>query len=450
MSGRIGTQHGQPEGLKGVKATVDEAVRSVNDAYFKYSKVSLNKRQEVIAGIRKRLSKSIADFAMGSLRETGVGNVKDKIAKIVVALYKTPDVDDMVTEVKTGDQGMILYELSPYGVVCGVHPHTNPCATLINNTICALAAGNGIIHIPHPRAKNISKVLVREIAAAVEETCGISDLVVTLDTFSQDEAAEIMSHPDVDLVVATGSNGLISKTFGLEKRVIRSGPANPVVIVDETADFTKAARDIIAGASFDHNIMCITEKNIVVTQAGMSPLVAALEAEGAFYIDDDGRMLELTRTLLNNDLKLDIRLEGKSAPEILKAAGLGFSGEPPVIILNTNKRHPFVAEELLVPVVPLIAVADFDEALETALFIEAGNRHTGIIHSQSIKHLNRAAAALQTALFVKNGSSLSGIGFGAEGEAVFSIANSSGEGVITPRHMARRRKCVMMDAFSIR
>lgn len=47
-------------------------------------------------------------------------------------------------------------------------------------------------------------------------------------------------------------------------KVIAAGPANPTFIVDETADIKRAADCITRGASFDNNIMCITEKNIIV------------------------------------------------------------------------------------------------------------------------------------------------------------------------------------------
>lgn len=58
------------------------------------------------------------------------------------------------------------------------------------------------------------------------------------------------------------------------KKVIGAGPANPVAIVDATANFEKAARDIVRGASFDNNLMCTSEKCMVVEE----------KASGSFYI----------------------------------------------------------------------------------------------------------------------------------------------------------------------
>jgi propionaldehyde dehydrogenase len=103
--------------------------------------------------------------------------------------------------------------------------------------------------------------------------------------------------------------------------------------------------------------------------------------------------------------------------------------------------------ELLMPVVPLIRVKDFAEALETALFLEQGYKHTAMIHSQSIDRLNRAARMLQTSIFVKNGSSLTGLGMNGEGDASFTIANITGEGATTARNFARRRRCTLSAGF---
>ena len=110
-----------------------------------------------------------------------MGNAEDKTEKLKLAIEKTPGIEDLITEVNTGDHGMTLYELSSFGVVCAVHPCTNPCATLISNTIGMLAAGNAVIHCPHPRAIKVSQYLTSIISNTIRSVCGIDNLVVTLD-----------------------------------------------------------------------------------------------------------------------------------------------------------------------------------------------------------------------------------------------------------------------------
>lgn len=106
------------------------------------------------------------------------------------------------------------------------------------------------------------------------------------------------------------------------KRVIAGGPANPVAIVDETADLAKAAKDISDGASFDNNIMCISEKCIVAVESIVPAFVKQLEENGVYYIDNETEMLQLTKTVLNHDMKMVRKMEGKSAMDILEEAGI--------------------------------------------------------------------------------------------------------------------------------
>lgn len=363
---------------------VNLAVCASLRAFEEYSSRSLNCRRDVIAAIRVKLRPYLQEIAEREYAETCMGNVRDKIIKLVLALDKTPGVEDLLSEVVTGDHGMTLHEQAPYGVVLAIYPATNPCATMINNVISMLAAGNSVISIPNPRCMETSQFLTEKINEAIEEACGIQNLVVTLPESRNDLLTEIINHPDVALVVATGGRKMMSHVLCSPKRVIAGGPANPVAIVDETADLAKAAKDISDGASFDNNIMCISEKCIVAVESIVPAFVKQLEENGVYYIDNETEMLQLTKTVLNHDMKMVRKMEGKSAMDILEEAGIHPNRPVRLVVVRTFAKHPLVLEECLMPVVPLVAVADFEEALETALFTEQGYRHTAMVHSQCI------------------------------------------------------------------
>lgn len=434
----------------GVFSSVNDAVLSALDAYEKYSKLTLNQRQEIIDAIKEKLLPEVEKIAYMIFEETGMGNVGDKVEKLILAINKTPGIEDLITEVKTGDNGMTLYELSSYGVICAIHPCTNPCATLISNTIGMLSAGNSVVHCPHPRAISVSKYVTEIISEAIKEKCGIDNLVVTLNESSITCTDEIMTHPDISVIVATGGNDVLRQAMCSGKKVIGAGPANPTTIVDETADIKKAARDIVRGASFDNNIMCISEKSIVVVSSICDSLIKELIRNDVYYVDNQEEMFKLTLATLTEDMNFNKILEGKSANEILAKAGINCDRKVKLIVVDTIKQHPFATVEMLMPLIPLIRVENFEIALETAVQIEQGFRHTATIHSQSIERLNRAATVMQTSVFVKNGSSLVGIGVNGEGDTSFTIATATGEGTTTARHFTRRRRCSLTNAFSIR
>ena len=429
---------------------IEQAVFASREAFLAYSRLTLTNRREIIAAIKDRLIPLAEKMASMELAETRMGNTRDKVVKILLSIQKTPDIEDLVTEVLTGDDGMTLYEYSAYGVVCAVQPGTNPCATLIGNTIGMLAAGNSVIHIPHPRGVRVSCFAADQINAIIREVCGIENLVIAFPEPSMRHAEGIMNHPDVALIVATGGGKMLAKALDSPKRVIGAGEANPVVIVDESADLKKAACDIVDGASFDHNIMCISEKSIVVVSSAADRFVEELKRQDVYYVDDEAEMLALTKAVVTSNLTMNRALEGKSANKILEAAKIPCNREIRLIVVDTVKTHPFVTLEMLMPLVPLVRVKDFDAALEVALFIEQGLRHTAMIHSRLIDRVNKAAHIMQTSVFVKNGSSLAGIGVNGEGNTSFSIANVTGEGLTTARTFARRRRCTLTSGFSIR
>lgn len=433
-----------------IYSSVTDAVSAVKAAYGRYSKLTLNERRDILETVKSALRPMANELAAMSLVETGMGNLQDKVSKINLSIEKTPGVEDLITEVNTGDHGMTLYELSSFGIVCAVHPCTNPCATLISNTIGMLAAGNGVIHCPHPRAVNVTQYLTSLISDAILSACGIDNLIVTLDESLMGYTREVMSHPDVDLVVCTGGSSSLRQAMTSGKKVIGAGPANPVAIVDETADLAKAARDIVRGATFDNNLMCTSEKSIVVVEKAADPFIFELLKNGVYYVKDQAEIERLLEVAVTEDFVINKKLEGRTADEILKCAGINCGSSIKLIIAETSRTHPFVTLELLMPLVPLVRAVDFEEALEMALEIEQGYKHTATIHSESIERLNWAAKAMQTAVFVKNGPSLLGIGFDKEGNTSFTIATVTGEGTTTARHFTRRRRCTLTSGFSIR
>ena len=433
-----------------IYSSVTDAVAAAKGAYSRYSKLTLNERQEILEGVKKALRPIANELAAMTVSETGMGNVCDKAQKIKLAIEKTPGVEDLITEVNTGDHGMTLYELSPFGIVCAVQPCTNPCATLISNTIGMLAAGNAIIHCPHPRAVKVSQFLTTIISETIRSISGIDNLVVTLHVSLMGFTTEVMSHPDVDLVVCTGGSGSLRQAMTSGKKVIGAGPANPVAIVDATANFEKAARDIVRGASFDNNLMCTSEKCMVVEEKAADRFIFELLKNSVYYVKNEEEIQKLLDAAVTRDFVINKKLEGRSANEILEYAGIPCNGTIKLIVAETERIHPFVTLELLMPLVPLVKAADFEEALEIALDVEQGYKHTATIHSESIEHLNQAAKEMQTSVFVKNGPSFMGIGFDKEGHTSFTIATTTGEGTTTARHFARRRRCTLTSGFSIR
>ncbi|EFM39944.1 aldehyde dehydrogenase (NAD) family protein [[Eubacterium] yurii subsp. margaretiae ATCC 43715] len=436
--------------LMGVFSTVNDAIASAKSSFYIYSKLCQKNRQDIIEGLRRELLNHIDELAIMSQEETGMGKIQDKATKIRLAISQTPGTEDFVTTVKTGDGGVTFFEYAPYGIACAIQPSTNPCETMINNTIGLLAAGNSVINCPHPRAIEVSKHLTDIINRVIFDICGIDNLVVTLDECMLKYIKEIMNHPDVDIIVSTGGSDNARAALSCGKKVISAGAANPTFIVDETADISRAAYNIVKGASFDNNITCVGEKNIIVVEDVLPNLRREFEKDNVYYVDDVETMLKLSKVLLTEDLLPNKLLGGKDVSYILETAGIYADKDYDLIAVETVKIHPFVTQELLMPLITVVKVKDFEEALDIALMVEQNLRHTAGIHSGRIDRLNLAERVLKTSIFVKNGSSLDGIGICGVGGTSFTIANVTGEGAVTAKDFARKRRSALVDAFSMR
>jgi len=141
---------------------------------------------------------------------------------------------------------------------------------------------------------------------------------------------------------------------------------------------------------------------------------------------------------------------GKDARYILQQIGISAEEDIKVVLIETERDHPFVVHELMMPILPVVRVENIDDAIELAVKVEHGNRHTAMMHSTNVEKLTKMARLIQTTIFVKNGPSYAGIGVGGEGHATFTIAGPTGEGLTSARAFARNRRCVMVEALNIR
>ena len=431
--------------------TVDEAVANAKAAQKQLAEMTLEKRGELIAAMRKAAIDHAESLARMAHEETGYGHVADKIQKNLLVARRTPGIEDLSTRCETGDTGMMLIEQAPFGVIGSITPSTNPTATIINNCISMIAAGNAVVFNPHPAAKKASQEAMRVMTEAIRSAGGPSTLVTTCREPTMETGNAIMNHPDIPLLSVTGGEAVVKVAMKTGKRCVAAGPGNPPVIVDDTADLPEAAKRIVDGASFDNNILCIAEKEVFAFANITDRLMAEMEKNGAFRISGDDIEKVLKTTLIRKDGQYVINRKyvGHDAAVILRDSGVPFTGDPRLIICETDRDHPFVTTEMLMPVLPVVRVRNIDEAVEEAYRAERGCKHSAMIHSTNVHHMSKAAKRMNTTIFVKNAPSYSGLGFDGEGFTTMTIATPTGEGVTSARTFTRLRRCVLYGDFRI-
>ena len=449
------TQYGGRK-LVGVFEDMNDAIDAANSGYKAVRAMSVEQREKIITEIRRLTREEAPIMAALGVEETGMGRVEHKKAKHLLVADKTPGTEDIVSTAKTGDNGLTLIEMAPFGVVGAITPSTNPSETVICNSIGMIAAGNGVVFNPHPNAIATSNYAVDLVNRASKNAGGPEVLVCSMKKPTLDSAAIMQSHPLIRLLVCTGGPGVVKAVLSSGKKAIGAGAGNPPVIVDDTADIKKAAKDIIDGCTFDNNLPCIAEKEVFAFRNIADELISNMLKNGAYLIDA-AQADKLANVVLveKTDKKGNVRkiinrdCVGRDADILLQKIGIKVSKEIRCIICETDFNHPFVQEELMMPILPIVRVNNIDEAIELAVKAEHGNRHTAHMHSKNIDHLSRFAKAVETTIFVKNAPSYAGIGFGGEGHATFTIAGPTGEGITSARSFSRQRRCVMADSFRI-
>jgi propionaldehyde dehydrogenase len=260
-----------------------------------------------------------------------------------------------------------------------------------------------------------------------------------------------MSHRDIKLLSITGGEAVVSVAMKSGKKVIAAGPGNPPVIVDDTAFIPQAAKDIVDGASFDNNVLCVAEKEVFAFEGIAGELMSQMIHCGAHKVSgtDIDKIVNTVLEKRDGKYVINRNFVGRSATHILGQSGVSYVGEPRLIIAEVDKYHPLVTTEMLMPVLPVVRVRNIDEAIEEALRAEQGCQHSAMIHSTNIRNMSAAAYALNTTIFVKNAPSYSGLGFGGEGYATLTIATPTGEGLTSAKSFTRSRRCVLKGDFRI-
>ena len=136
------------------------------------------------------------------------------------------------------------------------------------------------------------------INEASVEAGGPANICCSLHHPTLESSGIMMHHKDIQLLVATGGPGVVTAVLSSGKRGIGAGAGNPPALVDETADVRKAAEDIVNGCTFDNNLPCIAEKEIVAVDSVCDELMRYMVEEQGCYLASKEVQDKLIATVL--------------------------------------------------------------------------------------------------------------------------------------------------------
>lgn len=449
---RTGTS---PSPYAGVYDDVYTAVYAANEAFRAFAETSLETRRAMIAGMRQIILDNAERLSRLAVEETGMGRVEDKVIKNRLAAEATPGVEDIEPQAQTDDYGLVLTEHAPYGVIGAITPSTNPTESIINNSIGMVAAGNTVVFHAHPAAKKCSALAVSLLNEAIQRAGGPENVLTTVSNPTIESAGQMMDHAMIRMLVVTGGPGVVKAAMQRHKKVIAAGPGNPPVVVDETADIPKAARDIVAGASLDNNIICTDEKEVLVVESVADQLKSEMKKHNVVELAPE-QIERLTNAVIadpgrkGHEGMANKAFVGRNAAYIAQhALGLSVPEGTRLLLCEVDRGHPLIWTEQLMPVLPLARFATADDAIDYAVECEHGFRHTASIHSKNVERLSRMAKVMNCSLFVKNGSNFNGLAASGPGYTSYTIASPTGEGFTRARTFTRERRCSLIGYFRI-
>ncbi|MCL4787345.1 MAG: aldehyde dehydrogenase [Verrucomicrobia bacterium] len=443
-------------GKFGVFQDANEACEAAHEAFLQLSEIGVAGRRKVVELIKEICYAKAEEWGRLELEETKIGRLDHKIEKLQ-GQRAIPGVEFLNPYGLSGDHGITLEEYAPFGVIGAVTPSTHSIPTMACNIISMAAAGNAAVFNAHPGAYKCAVTAARFFNQAIHRELGIENLACIVEPPTLESFGAIAKNEHVRLLCVTGGPGVVKAAMASGKRAVCAGPGNPPVLVDGTSCLDNAAKCVVFGAAYDNNLLCIGEKEVFVLEPFFDKFMAALEKHGAYRLNSSqietlakaafvfppGQGAGCPHPVVSRDLI------GKDPEVLARAAGATIPRGTQLLIGETSADHLFVEEEQMMPFLPVVRVKSVAEGIAAAKKAELGYKHSAMIHSHDVANMTAMAKALETTLFIKNGSCLAGLGAGGEGYSNFSIATTTGEGICNPRTFTRVRRCVMVDKLRI-
>ena len=414
------------------------------------ARMGQEKLDTIVRAVAEAFEKEAEGLAELAVRETGFGNAADKKTK---NLFACRDVWNAVKEMKA--VGILretpgLWEVGvPVGLICAIVPSTNPTSTVCYKALIALKSGNAIVFSPHPKAANCTFQAARIVAMAAEAAGAPQGSVSCLGIPSMDGCRELMTAPEVRLILATGGPAMVRAAYSSGKPAIGVGAGNGPAYIHASADVPAALQAIARSKSFDYGTVCASEQSIIVEKKMEETVRREAERQG-FYFLNTGDAGALAKLLFRPNGTLNPEIVGKPAEELAKKAGFSVPPGTRVLVAREQEAGPTrpYSMEKLCPVLAFFVMDSEEAVLQKAVEVltHEGSGHTFAIHARDEGVIRRFALEIPVSRFLVNTpAALGGIGattrlFPALTLGCGAVGGSSSSNNISPMDLVNIRR----------
>ena len=393
------------------------AAKAAKEAQYILADLSQEQLDAIVEAIAKAFSREAAMLADMAVRETGFGNVEDKIIK---NRFASETVAEAVRGMKTVGllrevTGKKLWEIGiPVGVIAAIVPSTNPTSTVCYKAMVALKAGNPIIFSPHPKAIVCTRKAAQIVADAAEKAGAPKGSVACLSIPSLDGCKELMAAPEVRLILATGGPAMVKAAYSSGKPAIGVGAGNGPAYIHHSADVGKALKRIAKSKTFDYGTVCASEQSIIAEKTMESRILEEGKKQGYYFMNAE-EAGHLAKLLFRPTGALNPEIVGKSALHLAQMAGFSVPGDTKILVAREQEAGPSrpYSMEKLCPVLAFYVMENEDAVLQKCIEIldHEGSGHTFAMHCNDEAVVRKFAAKIPVSRFLVNTpAALGGIG----------------------------------------
>ncbi|MEM7630864.1 MAG: aldehyde dehydrogenase [Pseudomonadota bacterium] len=354
---------------------VDLAVQKAREAFEdgRWSRLHPSARKDVLIRLCKLMTRNARELAVLESLDSGKTIYDCETVDIPEAIHcikwHAEAIDKIYDAVApASDDHIALVVREPVGVVGLVLPWNFPLLMMAWKIGPALASGCSVVLKPAEET-SLTALRLAELAMEAGVPRGVLNVLPGLGA---DVGEPIGRHMDIDMVSFTGSTvtGMKFLSYAAESNakevVLEMGGKNPCIVMDDAENLDVVAQHIVNGAFWNMGENCSAISRLIVHEAVREPLLARIEAHMRHLPVGDPLDPETRQGALVSAAHFE-KVCGyvEKAGEILVGGSVDKPFVSPTVVATTSDNM-LARDEIFGPVLSVIPVRSFDEAISVA------------------------------------------------------------------------------------
>jgi gamma-glutamyl-gamma-aminobutyraldehyde dehydrogenase len=354
---------------------VDLAVTKAREAFEdgRWSRLHPGARKDVLIRLAKLITRNARELAVMESLDSGKTiydcETVDLPETIHCLKWHAEAVDKIYDQVApASDDHMAMVVREPVGVVGLVLPWNFPLLMLAWKIGPALAAGCSVVVKPAEET-SLTALRLAELAMEAGMPRGVLNVVPGM---GPDVGEPLGRHMDVDMVSFTGSTKTGKRFLGYaaesnaKEVVLEMGGKNPAVVMDDAENLDRVAAHIVNGAFWNMGENCSAISRLIVHASVKDDLLARITAHAREWVVGDPLNPETRVGALVSKTHFDKVCGYLDKGQKVIFGGTARDGFVEPTVLDATPDDAVAREEVFGPVLSVLTVSSFDEAIQMA------------------------------------------------------------------------------------